>query len=217
MTPKSLSPRSGGGGGCGGGYWQTVYTENHDAIVGEPHANHDAYVTFTYLADNNTTLGVGLTIDGGATWTASGTVSIAKSSSASSEGGLGIRGPYWAAYVMGQFNFLHQHWIPTCTPYNGTVRVVANAWTGQLTQGAATGQYDGSSPQYSKAVANGWRQWISPLGFLTKVSGNTSTYSAGLNIGPINLSSSTDHTRRCRTTGTWALTPPTTSSGMTTS
>lgn len=188
-------------GGAGGG-WVTVYNENHNAIVGEPHARYDVTVDYKYLSDNTTSLGVGITYDAGASWSASGNVSVNKSSTASSSTDIGAKGPYWAAYEMGQFQEYHQHWINSCGQYLGEVRVVPHAWTGQLTQGASTGQYDGSGTTiYQRAVANGWRQWYGAHYTFVKVTGSTSSYAQGFNIGPINLNSATDH--NTEVTYTW--------------
>jgi hypothetical protein len=182
-------------------YWvNTGATNNYWGLIGEPHANWDITVDYTYQTNSSSTLGLAVNYNGNG-WSASGTASVNNSSSSSFNSGN--KGPYWANYVMGQFQYIQQQLANSCSGALNSYRWYPGRWTGGVSYGADTRQFDGYSSLYYQAVNNGWDIVVPDSSTFSRTTGSGASYSAGVNLGFISVSSQTDYSSS--TTYTWHM------------
>jgi hypothetical protein len=173
---------------------------NNNVVLGElyaggqsGYANSGDTAQFDYLQHASTTFGVAVGVTDSVdetTWSINGSASVTNNSTAYYNSPQ--IGPTWGHQMLGQFQFAHQHAYfsyPTCPSY---YRVIPLDWTGQVSYGTDVSANAGTGP-YDTAVSKEYAIFEPAGSSFGRTSGQGYEFSAGVNVGPISVSSETDY------------------------
>lgn len=164
---------------CGqAGSWITQSETDAYTVVGELHTVTDLSGTFSYGRTANSSIGVGVSSDGGGTWSVSGTAAVSNTLGATVL--QGNQAANWGKQLKTQFHYLKQRFY--CVAWTSYYRVIASQWDG--------GMQIGNDVSSGDNHPNQWKQPYPGQSQFTRSSGSAYNYSGAVCVLGVCLNAS---------------------------